>query len=78
VLAFPIFLSAALIWPQRFEQSLGHHLVCEKINASRVAARPSEAGDKSEPDRVFADAERSVMFAVVKNSTMAARIPPRI
>jgi len=61
-----------------FEGRLGHHLVCEKINASRVAARPSEAGDKSEPDRVFADAERSVMFAVVKNSTMAARIPPRI
>ena len=31
--------------------------ICEKINASRVAARPSEAGDKIELDRVFADAE---------------------
>ena len=38
-------------------QPLGHHLLDEKIDAGRVAARPSEAGDKTKPDRVFADAE---------------------
>src|SRR5262245_57689601 len=38
-------------------QSLGHYLIRKKINASRVAARPSEAGDKFELDRVFADTE---------------------
>ena len=38
-------------------QPLGHHLLDEKIDAGRVAARPGEAGDKTKPDRVFADAE---------------------
>jgi hypothetical protein len=27
----------------------------QKIDASRVAARPGKAGDKTKPDRVFAD-----------------------
>ena len=38
-------------------QPLGHHLLDEKIDAGRVAARPREAGDKTKLDRVFADAE---------------------
>ena len=38
-------------------QPLGHHLLDEKIDAGRVAARPGEAGDKTKLDRVFADAE---------------------
>jgi hypothetical protein len=38
-------------------QSLGHNLIDEKIDTCRVAARPSEAGDKTEPDRVFGDDE---------------------
>ena len=38
-------------------QPLGHHLLDEEIDAGRVAARPSEAGDKTKPDRVIADTE---------------------
>ena len=38
-------------------QPLGHHLRVEKIDAGRVAARPSETGDKTPLDRVTADAE---------------------
>ena len=38
-------------------QPLGHHLRVEKIDAGRVAARPGETGDKTQLDRVFADAE---------------------
>src|SRR5262249_53026461 len=38
-------------------QSLGHHLICEKINACRVTARPGEAGDKTKLNRVFAYTE---------------------
>ena len=34
-------------------QPLGHHLRVEKIDASHVAARPSETGDKTKPDRVL-------------------------
>ena len=42
---------------RRSPQSLGHHLICEKIDAGRVAARPVEAGDKTKLDRVVADDE---------------------
>ena len=38
-------------------QPLCHQLSIEKIDAGRVAARPGEAGDKTKPDRVIADAE---------------------
>ena len=38
-------------------QPLGHHLLDEEIDAGCVAARPSEAGDKTKLDRVIADAE---------------------
>jgi hypothetical protein len=38
-------------------QPLGVHLLGEKIDAGRVAARPGEAGDKTKLDRVFSDAE---------------------
>ena len=34
-----------------------HQLTSEKIDACEVAARPVEAGDKTEPDRVVADDE---------------------
>ena len=37
-------------------QPLCHQLADEKIDACQVAARPGEAGDKTKPDRVFADA----------------------
>ena len=38
-------------------QPLSHHLLDEEIDAGCVAARPSEAGDKTKLDRVIADAE---------------------
>ncbi len=38
-------------------QPLCRHLGVEKIDSCQVAARPGEAGDKSEPDRVFGDDE---------------------
>ena len=38
-------------------QPLGRHLLDKKIDACRIAARPGEAGDKTKPDRVLADAE---------------------
>ena len=38
-------------------EPLCHQLSGEKIDAGRVAARPGEAGDKTELDRVVADAE---------------------
>jgi hypothetical protein len=38
-------------------QPLGHQLVEERIDAGRVAARPSEAGDKTKLDRVITDTE---------------------
>ena len=38
-------------------QPLGRHLLDEKIDASRIAFRPGEAGDKTKPDRVFGDTE---------------------
>ena len=38
-------------------QPLGSQLIREKIDARQVSARPGEAGDKTELDRVFADAE---------------------
>ena len=38
-------------------QPLCHQLTTEKIDARQVAARPGEAGDKTKPDRVFADDE---------------------
>jgi hypothetical protein len=38
-------------------QPLAHHLLDEKIEASRVATRPGEAGDKTKLDRVIADSE---------------------
>jgi hypothetical protein len=34
-------------------QLLCHQLKTEKIDAGGIAARPGEAGDKTEPDRVF-------------------------
>ena len=34
-------------------QPLCHQLGTEKIDTCQVAARPGEAGDKTEPDRVF-------------------------
>ena len=42
-------------WSSR--SRLADHLGGEKIDAGCVAARPGEAGDKTEPDRVFADTE---------------------
>ena len=36
-------------------QPFGGHLLEEKIDAGRVAAGPCETGDKTKPDRVFAD-----------------------
>src|SRR6516164_4711087 len=38
-------------------QPLCIHLSIEKIDSRQVAARPSKAGDQTELDRVFADAE---------------------
>ena len=38
-------------------QPLGRHLSSEKIDAGRVTAGPGEAGDKTKPNRVFADTE---------------------
>ena len=38
-------------------QPLCHQLATEKIDPRQVAARPGEAGDKTEPDRVFGDDE---------------------
>ena len=38
-------------------QPLGGDLPSEKIDPRQVSARPGEAGDKTELDRVFADAE---------------------
>jgi hypothetical protein len=38
-------------------QPLRHNLAGEKIDTSRVAARPGEAGDKTKPDRVLAETE---------------------
>ena len=38
-------------------QPLCRQLGSEKIDPCQVAARPGEAGDKTEPDRVFADSE---------------------
>ena len=41
----------------RSPQPLSHYLAREIIDAGRIAARPGEAGDDPEQDRVFADAE---------------------
>ena len=38
-------------------QSLCFYLGDKKIDARRIAARPSEVGDKTKPDRVLGDAE---------------------
>src|SRR4051812_7257184 len=38
-------------------QPLWHHLLGEEIDTCRIAARPSEAGDKSKPHRVFRHGE---------------------
>src|SRR5262245_21878453 len=38
-------------------QPLRGHVVREKIDPRQVSARPGEAGDKTELDRIFADAE---------------------
>jgi len=38
-------------------QSLCFYLADKKIDACRIAARPSEVGDKTKPDRVFTNAE---------------------
>ena len=38
-------------------QSLGHHFIGKEINASGVAARPGEVGDKTKLNRVFTDTE---------------------
>ena len=38
-------------------QPLRYQLASEKIDPCQVAARPGEAGDKTKPDRVFADDE---------------------
>jgi hypothetical protein len=38
-------------------QPLGRQLVGEKVDTGRVAAGPSQAGNKSKVDRVFADTE---------------------
>jgi hypothetical protein len=40
-------------------QPLGCNLDVENIDAGRVPARPGEAGNKTEFDRVFADAENN-------------------
>ena len=47
------------LWHQVMQepQPLGRQLRVEKIDAGRVAAGPGEAGDKTKPDRVLADAE---------------------
>jgi hypothetical protein len=38
-------------------EPLCRHLGIKKIDPGRVAARPGEAGDKTKPDRVIADAK---------------------
>jgi hypothetical protein len=38
-------------------QPLRRQLTDKKIDTCHVAARPGEAGDKTKPDRVFADQE---------------------
>jgi hypothetical protein len=38
-------------------KTLGRKLCYKEIDTGRVAARPGEAGDKTKPNRVFADAE---------------------
>ena len=38
-------------------EALCYHFGSQKINPGRIAARPSEAGDKAELDRVFGNAE---------------------
>jgi hypothetical protein len=38
-------------------QSLGHNFGGQKIDAGRIAARPGKAGDQTQLDRVFGDAE---------------------
>jgi hypothetical protein len=40
-------------------QALGRNFSAEKIVAGRIAARPSEAGDKAQSDWVFADTEHN-------------------
>src|SRR5262245_12370415 len=49
------------LWHQRVKelQALGRNFSVEKIIAGRIAARPSEAGDKAQPNWVFADAEHN-------------------
>src|SRR6516162_5234556 len=41
----------------RAAQPLRRQLIGEKIDPRQIAARPIEAGDEAQPDRVFADAE---------------------
>src|SRR6266702_1186915 len=43
--------------PMPRAQPLWPHLVDEKIDPCRVAARPGKARDQTKPDRVFSDAE---------------------
>jgi hypothetical protein len=60
-------------------QPLGHQLRDQIVDAGRVAARPGEAGDKTEFDRVFADAEHDRnrgcrSFSCARNRLMGAAI----
>jgi hypothetical protein len=40
-------------------QPFGHDLIKEKIDPGRIASRPSEAGDKTQFDRIVGDAENN-------------------
>ena len=60
-------------------QSLCRQVSIEKIDPGRVAARPCEAGDKTKPDRVIADAKddrgrRGCSFGR-KNTALPAVMP---
>ena len=54
---------------------LGCHLLAEKIDAGRVAARSGEAGDKTKLDGVFGDAENIGIVAVAALAASVVALP---
>src|SRR3984893_1578689 len=59
-------------------QPLGGDIRDEKIDAGRVAARPSEAGDKTHLDRVCTDAETIGIVVVAALAASEAGLPPGV
>jgi hypothetical protein len=51
-------------------QPLGCHLLVQKIDAGRISAGPGEAGYKTKPDRVIANAKDD------RNSSRLQLLPP--